>query len=150
LEYNGNILIVDDPAFRVLPYLRKFLSRRSVYFLEKKFDLWTLMYIAKFADWVVGIDGGGFNFLQMPTNAYQINFYTDVETWKPFSNNPYVLEDKFGNTVLISSVTSQGKKKKVLYVDDSKKVFCEKLEKDCEYVRKRLIEYVLEKKIKLE
>ncbi|MEO2069349.1 MAG: hypothetical protein ABGX27_07555 [Desulfurobacteriaceae bacterium] len=150
LKYEGTILIVDDPSFKVLPYLKENLTRENVKFLEEKLDLWSLMYVAKFADWVLGIDGGGFNFLQMPTNAYQINFYTDVETWKPFSLNPYRVEDSFKNVILISSITSQNKRKKVLFVNDSKKVFCEKLEKECDYVKRNLLEYILEKKIKLE
>jgi hypothetical protein len=109
------------------------------------------MYLAIFSKWVVGVDGGGFNFLQMPTNAFEILFYTDVHTWKPYSNNKYILERRFTNNVcLISSETSQRKVKKVLFVNDDEKVLYEKLELENRNIKEKLVETILQYKIKLD
>ena len=149
--YEGNILVVDDPSKRNLSFLERTLQGNNVLFLEKTYSLWDLMYLAIFSKWVVGVDGGGFNFLQMPTNAFEILFYTDVHTWKPYSNNKYILERRFTNNVcLISSETSQRKVKKVLFVNDDEKVLYEKLELENRNIKEKLVETILQYKIKLD
>ena len=120
INYDGYILVIDDLTNYRASVLQRIVNKSNVKIINNNYDLWSLMYLAKFADWVIGIDGGGFNFLQIPTNAIGIYFYTNVNTWKPYSNNPYynIYFDKKTKIKVIKSITSYNKKKLVIFVDE--------------------------------
>jgi len=145
INYKGNILIIDDPSQNYLKKLKSIIKKENVMFLEKAYDLWSLMYLAMHSKLVVGIDGGGFNFLQMPTNAFEIIFYTNEKVWRPFSRNKYRVIRKYKNHVIEKSITSQNLKKYIYYVNWEYKVVYEVLqEKNNNFVNQLRLNLILE------
>ena len=145
INYEGNILIIDDPSQNYLKRLKSITKKENVIFLEKIYDLWSLMYLAMHSKLVVGIDGGGFNFLQMPTNAFEIILYTNEKVWRPFSRNKYQVIRKCKNHIIEKSITSQNLKKYIYYIDWEYKVVYEVLqEKNKNFINKIRIDLIVE------
>jgi len=145
INYEGNILIIDDPSQNYLKRLKSIIKKENVIFLEKIYDLWSLMYLAMHSKLVVGIDGGGFNFLQMPTNAFEIILYTNEKVWRPFSRNKYQVIRKCKNHIIEKSITSQNLKKYIYYIDWEYKVVYEVLqEKNKNFINKIRIDLIVE------
>ena len=113
-----NILIIDDSR-KTNEILKQILPRSNkIRYIDSLRSLWDGMYIAKYAKWVIGVDGGGFNFLQVPTNAIEIILYVNPERWKPFSIGGYNLIKQSRKFIAIKTKTRTNKIKGVIYYKD--------------------------------
>ncbi len=128
ISYKGKILIIDDPDINYLNWLEQVIKGDNFVFLKRIYDLWTLMYLAMHSRLVVGIDGGGFNFLQTPTNAFEIFFYVNHKVWRPYSKHRYKTVARDGNHIIEKTVTDQNLNKYIYYVKGEKKVIYELLQ----------------------
>ncbi|ADC69097.1 hypothetical protein MFS40622_0402 [Methanocaldococcus sp. FS406-22] len=145
INYEGKIVVIDDPSQNYLKRLKSIIKKENVIFLEKVYDLWSLMYLAMHSKLVIGVDGGGFNFLQLPTNAFEIILYTNEKVWRPFSKNEYQIIRKDRKHIIEKSITSQNLKKYIYYIDWDYKVVYEILqEKNNDFVDKIRVDLIVE------
>ena len=121
LANNWNLIIIDDSGKtnKILRYILPKTDR--IVYIDSLKPLWEGMYLAKYAKWVIGVDGGGFNFLQMPTNALEIILYVNPDKWKPFSKNNYESIKLWKRYVMKKTKTQSGKVKEILYFRDNLK-----------------------------
>ena len=139
LDYSGTILVVDDPSKDMLLALKNSeIKKENVVFMEESYDLWSLMYLAMHSKLVIGIDGGGFNFLQIPTNAFEIIMYVNENTWKPYSNNKYKIIRVENNHIFEKTTTSDGLIKEICYISNSRKMAYELMQKKDNPIKKSI------------
>lgn len=124
LQYNGTILLLDDQNKKVIPQIASLGLPKNIVPVYDELDLWSLFALSAKADFFIGIDGGGFNFGHMPTNAFEIIFNALPFVCCPYSQNPYSLK-KVGKYISASTTTSQNCKKTIFYPIDRKKVYYE-------------------------
>lgn len=94
INYTGKILIVDDFKKEIIKQLKRKMiylkNKDKLIFVEEEFDLWELSNLSYNSKYLIGLDGGAFNFLQFFTNSIEFIFYSNPLVWRSFSLNKYV------------------------------------------------------------
>ncbi len=122
-DHPGKIIVIDDSG-ESISILKKLVYKeqlKKIIWINKLESLWDGMYIATRAKWVIGVDGGGFNFLQMPTNAIEIILYVNPYRWRPFSKNRCQELYKTNRYTVYLTRTSKGRYKLVCAPRDKKR-----------------------------
>ena len=123
IRYPKKIALLDDPDRLFLESLVALGLPANIIPIREKLDLWSFFALSRRSKFFVGVDGGGFNMGQTPTNVFGIFMITSNHVmWRPYSDRPYV-ETVRGGYRYDTSVTSAGLLKAVFTPNDPTKIY---------------------------